>query len=321
MVIDAASIPHRPEKRRRGPGPNDPEVLIWAAVRKKPRKPGLPAYASMMADYHRAFAPELKEIIQSLPIRRGERILDFACGDGSYARWLARRVGSAGKVLALDISPGFLDAARRAARRSASGRRIQFLQADIHHRPLAENSLDLVWCAQSLYSLPDPIDALRRMAQAVRPGGQVAVLENDEFQHVLFPWPVEIELALKKAELLSFVETSDRPRKYYVGRDLCRLFRAAGLSRCKAKGVVFTRQSPLDDAARSFFTGYLGDLLQRVGPHLEPSLHDLFDRLADPLSNLFLLSSPDLTVTCVNQVVLGLKSSQQRMRRLDDGGR
>ena len=125
----------------------------------------------MMADYHRAFAPELKAIIESLPIRRGERVLDFACGDGSYSRWLARHVGPAGKVLALDISPAFLDVARQSALRSTMGRRIEFLQADIHRLPVAANSLDLVWCAQSLYSLPDPIDALlQRMAKAVRPG-------------------------------------------------------------------------------------------------------------------------------------------------------
>ena len=56
-----------PERSRHGRRPNDPEVLFLASVKKNPGKPGLPAYASMMADYHRAFAPELKAIIQSLP--------------------------------------------------------------------------------------------------------------------------------------------------------------------------------------------------------------------------------------------------------------
>jgi len=76
---------------------------------------------------------------------------------------------------------------------------------------------------------------------------------------------------------------------------------AAGLKRYKAQGVVFTRQAPLDHAARSFFTGYPENLCLRVGPHLEPSLRALFDRLSNPRSKLFLLSSPDLTVTCLNQ--------------------
>ena len=73
-----------------------------------------------------------------------------------------------------------------------------FARADLRHLPIPDDSFDLVWCAQSLYSLPDPVDALRRMARAARPGGIVAVFENDEFHHVLLPWPVEVELALAR---------------------------------------------------------------------------------------------------------------------------
>ena len=90
---------------------------------------------------------------------------------------------------------------------------------------------------------------------------------------------------------------------------------AAGLKQCKAQGVVFTRQAPLDHAARSFFTAYLENLRLRVGPHLEPSLRALFDRLSNLRSRLFLLSSPNLTVTCLNQVVIGIKSSPRSMRK------
>ncbi len=53
----------------------------------------------------------------------------------------------------------------------------------------------------------------------------------------------------------------------------------------------------------------------RVGPHLEPSLRALFDRLSNLRSRLFLLSSPNLTVTCLNQVVIGIKSSPRSMRK------
>jgi len=96
---------------------------------------------------------------------------------------------------------------------------------------------------------------------------------------------------------------------------------AAGLKQCKAQGVVFTRQAPLDHAARSFFTAYLENLHLRVGPHLEPSLRELFDRLSNPRSRLFLLSSPDLTVTCVNQVAIGIKSSSRSTTKPGDGDR
>ena len=192
---------------------------------------------------------------------------------------------------------------------------IQFVQADLNRLPLAENSIDLAWCAQSLYSLSDAVEALRLMARAVRPGGHVAVFENDELHHVLLPWPVEIEMAVKKAELHSYIDTSEKPRKYYVGRELRRAFREAGLANCRARSVAFTRQAPLDRAARSFFTRYLVDLHQRVRPYLESGVVELFDRLADPASEQFLLSHPDLAITCLNHVVIGTKPGVMRNKQ------
>jgi ubiquinone/menaquinone biosynthesis C-methylase UbiE len=261
-----------------------------------------------MAAYHRAFPPELIEIIKGLPIHRGDAVLDFACGDGSYALWLARRVGEAGKVIALDVSPAFLEVARRkVARRPELARRVRFVQGEVGRFPLRDGAVDLAWCAQSLYSLPDPIGAVCRMAHTVRPGGYVSVFENDELHHVLLPWPVEIELALRRAELEAFVAGSDEPRKFYIGRQLLHAFREAGLAEVRARSVAFTRQVPLDPAARRFFTGYLVDLRERAGPHLESSLRGLLDRMTDPASDQFLLDGPDLSVACVNHVAIGVR--------------
>jgi len=293
------------------PGPIVEEDLALATVGNATRPSKLPDYAPMMAAYHRTFSRELRRIIRSLPLRPGASVVDFACGDGSYTRWLARRLGPGGKVLAVDISPAFLELASRTTPRSSTYQGIRFVQADIHHLPLAAGSIDLAWCAQSLYSLSDAVEALCLMARAVRPGGQVAVFENDELHHVLLPWPVEIELAIKKAELQAYVETSEKPRKYYVGRELRRAFRLAGLVDCRARSVAFTRQAPLDRAARTFFTRYLVDLHQRVRPYLESGVVELFDRLADPDSDQFLLSHPDLTITCLNHVVIGTKTGEE----------
>jgi ubiquinone/menaquinone biosynthesis C-methylase UbiE len=290
------------------------EILILGSVKHAAGRSKLPDYARMMSAYHRAFARELQEIVRSLPVHRGDRVVDFACGDGSYSRWLARRVGREGTVIGLDISPAFLKLAQSKSQASAPSRQIQFVQGDLRHLPLAPDSFDMVWCAQSLYSLPDPVDALRRMSRAVRAGGQVSVLENDEFHHVLLPWPVELELAIKKAELQSFIEQSDRPRKFYVGRDLGRAFRAAGLVKCQARSIAFSRGAPLDRASRAFFAGYLEDLRRRVGPQLEPGIRRRFERFAVPGSDQYLLSSPDLTITCVNHVMTGVKPNRRAQR-------
>jgi ubiquinone/menaquinone biosynthesis C-methylase UbiE len=267
----------------------------------------LPGYAPTLMAYHRAFAEELRATVAGLPLRPGDRVLDLACGDGVYSRWLAEPIGESGTVLAVDRSPAFLELAKQGMDGDSLADRVGFARADLQRLPITDNAFDLVWCAQSLYSLPDPVEALRRMERAVRPGGIVAVLENDEFHHVLLPWPVEVELALRRAELLALIEISEKPRKFYVGRRLCPIFRAAGLPGCQHRTWTIDRQAPLGPDDRAYFDGYLGDLRKKVAPHFSGEIHDEFERLVDPESPDYILDGPDFTVTFLNHLAWSVK--------------
>ena len=236
-------------------------------------------------------------------------MLDLACGDGVYARWLAERLGQRGRVLAVDLSPAFLELARREVAADELSDRVTFARADLRQLPIPDDCFDLVWCAQSLYSLPDPVDALRRMARAARPGGTVAVFENDELHHVLLPWPVEVELALRQAELTALQRLSKKPQKFYVGRHLRPAFRAAGLADCRHRTWTIDRQAPLEPDDRAYFAGYLADLRKKASPHLSDEVSDEFERLVEPGSPAYLLDSPDFTATCLNHVAWSVKSS------------
>lgn len=265
------------------------------------RKGKLPGYATMLSSYHRAFGRELRGMIETLPIRPDDRVLDLACGDGAYLGWLDERVGPRGLVVGLDFSVAFLDLARR----QVGGPCVTLLEADAHRLPFQEGAFDLIWCAQSLYSLLDPVEALRAMRQSVRPGGVVAVLENDSLHHVLLPWPVEVELAVREAELAAFMAESRRPRKFYVARQLVNAFRQAGLGSCQARTWTTNRQAPLDPESRTFLSEYLRNLRDRAAPRLRSELADRFARLVDPGSEEYLLNDPDLYVTTLDHLVVG----------------
>lgn len=263
----------------------------------------LPDYAPMLSDFHRAYAVELKAMIASLPIRAGDRVLEMACGDGVYANWLADRVGPRGSVTALDVSPAFLGVARA----NPVNGPVRFVAAAAERMPFADDTFDLVWCAQSLYSLPDPVEAVRLMRRVATRGGTVAVLENDSLHHILLPWPVEVELAVRKAELIRFVEASDQPRKYYVGRHLNAVFRQAGLTDCRKSTRATNREAPLSPEMHGFLEKYLDELRDRAKPHLDPEMWARFEPLVNPGSDAYLLNQHDLTVTCLDHVVLGVK--------------
>jgi ubiquinone/menaquinone biosynthesis C-methylase UbiE len=266
---------------------------------------GLPAYEPMLAAYHRAFASELRSIVGSLPITEGHAVLDMACGDGAYSPWLADRVGVEGRVVAVDKSPKYLEIARKGRTTSSFPDSIEVLCATIYSLPFEDEAFDLCWCAHSLYSLPDPVKSLMAMLRVTKPGGVVAVLESDTFHHVILPWPVEIELSVRAAELQFLVEDSQKPRKFYVGRRLRSVLRKAGLKDIVIRTVAHDRSTPLGPDELAYFTEYLKDLSTKLTNRLDGGARRKFESLVDSQSDEFLLSDPDLTVTCIDQLAWG----------------
>ncbi len=265
----------------------------------------MPDYEPMLAAYHEAFADEIGAMVGSLPIREGDLVLELACGDGAYTHRLAGRVGPSGSVVAVDLLMAYLRRASRDARSGKIATRAGFVAASFDRLPFADGRFDVAWCAQSLFSLPEPVDSVRRMARAVRPGGVVAVLEDDKLHQVLLPWPIEVELAVRAAEWRALRDESDHPAKFYVGRRLVGVFREAGLVDVRARTYAADRVAPLDGPTRTFLGEYLRGLRERVSPHLDPATRGHLDRLADPDSPEHLLDQPDFAVTLIDHVIHG----------------
>lgn len=267
----------------------------------------LPKYDRQLTDFHSAFEGELRAIVNDLPLSPGMRVLDLACGDGFYTRCIAERLGPDGFATGVDINVAYLSEAQEETSREAGRANSAFVAASFDRLPFSDGTFDLVWCAQSLYSLPEPVEAIRHMVRVLRPGGLVALLENDTLHQVFLPWPVSLELPLRAAELRSLLERSRNSSKYYVGRRLPAILAAAGLEPLRMTTHAFDRQAPLGDAERDLLQRYLEDVAERVAPHLDPALLLELRRLVDPGSPGHLLEQPYLTMTWLNVLAVGRK--------------
>lgn len=263
----------------------------------------IPKYEAKLSAYHRAYADELRGLIAALPIAEGDRILEVACGDGAYAPWLAERAGTTGRVVATDVEAAYLGLAKR----EATSPQVQLAGADLDQLPFADDTFDFAWCAQSFYSLPDPVAAVRRMARVVRPGGVVAVLENDMLHHVLLPWPVDLELAVRRAERELMGQRGGDPSRFYVGRRLVGLFQQAGLVEVRTRTHATDRQGPLGEAERTFLGEYLRELRDRVAPRLDPAARSELARWVADATEGGLVFRPDFVMTTVDHVAWGFK--------------
>jgi len=264
----------------------------------------LPSYAEMLEAYHRARAPELRRIIAMLPLAPGSRVLDLASGDGCYSIWLAER---AGLVVGVDRSLAYLGLARRRTAATPLAGRVHFEQVDAAALPFVDGCFDLAWCAQSLFSLPDPITALREMIRVTRPLGQIALLENDTIHQILLPWPVELELAVRQAQFraLSAEHLGQGLDKFYIGRNLCGLFRQCGVEACEIRTIPVERRSPLSADEELFLSHYLADLRERAWPYLDQEARTAFDMLFDRRSETYLLRRPDFYFTHLELLAIG----------------
>jgi ubiquinone/menaquinone biosynthesis C-methylase UbiE len=274
---------------------------------RRTKKRLLPAYDSQLSHFHLAYEHELQQILDSLPLTPAMKVLDIACGNGFYTRRIAERLGPGGSVTGVDVNLAYLSEARRKAKLETGLTTIELVAASFDRLPFADDTFDFVWCAQSLHSLREPIAVLGHLARVLRPNGIVAVLENDTMHQVLLPWPPQLELPLRAAELRALSADTRDPSKYYVGRRLPVVLAAAGLVPLKVTTRAIDRQAPFGEPERALLQSYLEQAERRVAPYLEPLLLRELRRLCDPRSTDHILRQPYLTMTWLNVLALARK--------------
>jgi SAM-dependent methyltransferase len=109
-------------------------------------------------------------------LRPGMRVLDVGCGPGDVSFVAARLVGLEGSVLGIDAADIIELARTRAAEQGLTS--IRFEQTTVGDLALDE-PVDAVIGRLILMHLPDPVAALRQLADLVRPGGVIAFSEFD----------------------------------------------------------------------------------------------------------------------------------------------
>lgn len=119
--------------------------------------------------------PSTDAMIAMAGVVPGARVLDVAAGAGDQTLDLAERVGPAGAVLATDLSPAIVALAQARAHRAGLPQ-VQCRVADGEDLQVDAASFDAAVCRLGLMLFPDPLQGLREMHRALRPGGGVCTV-------------------------------------------------------------------------------------------------------------------------------------------------
>ena len=133
--------------------------------------PGGQHWANRQASQDVMLAPVSDILIDRAKAKMGERIVDVGCGCGSTSMVLARQIGPAGDILAIDISAPMLARARQLA---PAGARIDFVLADATVYPFDPASFNLVVSRFGVMFFADPALSFANLRKALRPSGRLA---------------------------------------------------------------------------------------------------------------------------------------------------
>lgn len=123
---------------------------------------------------HVAQAALWRDVLASaIAAEEAKDVVDLGTGTGACAL-IAASLGH--RVRACDGSEGMLAVARQAA--AASGLDVAFEQALIEEASFAPETADIVTLRNVLWTLPDPMAALRKARSILRPGGLILVSDG-----------------------------------------------------------------------------------------------------------------------------------------------
>ena len=126
------------------------------------------------ATYDRISDPQVRwgaAVLDRLPLKGDERVLDAGCGSGRVTALLLERLPR-GSVVALDVSEQMVEQARRNLGRD---RRVELVRADLTVRPLPiTGTVDAVFSNAAFHWISDHDVLFGNLAAVMRPGARLA---------------------------------------------------------------------------------------------------------------------------------------------------
>lgn len=153
-------------------------TVVWLLVSRRRSLP-CPVWLRWCVELDNPFTKTNRAavILDHLDLQPGMTVLDFGCGPGRLTVPAAQRVGSGGRVVAVDLQAGMLARVKEKAR-AANLSNIEFIQAGAGEEKLGRGRFDRALLVTVLGEIPDRPGALKEIFDSLKSGGLLSVTET-----------------------------------------------------------------------------------------------------------------------------------------------
>jgi len=208
---------------------------------------------------HQVWATEAQRGWNLAKFKDGQTLLDLGSGPGFCTKELAYITGASGKLIAVDKSPAFIEHVKQLAKLHHLN--IEGICADFNDLHLDANSLDGMYCRWALAWIPNPEEILKKVYDALKPGGKMVL-------HEYYDWSThqtEPKLEnLTKGISAAYKSFGDMDADLNIGRHLPRILSGFGMKITGIR-VMSKLATPTDfewQWPKSFYNSYFPRLAE-----------------------------------------------------------
>jgi len=148
-----------------------------------------------------------KNVLAEVGIQPGYHVLDYGCGPGSYIAPLAKFVGEAGQIYALDVHPLAVQKVQRIASKKGFSS-VHTIHSDCQ-TGLPDQSIDVVLLYDTLHELEEAEKVLMELHRVLKQDGTLSLsdhhLKDDDIQSQMHSKGL-FKLSKKGKKTFSFVK-------------------------------------------------------------------------------------------------------------------
>ncbi len=174
-------LPGRPDQTRAQ------EKSVQPGINKQFENPNPAEFIERFEREGREVFDKRVGVVAACKIKKGTAVADIGAGTGLFTRMISPIVGSEGRVYAVDISKRFIELIDRTCREQGL-KNVTGVECTAASVELPADSIDLAFICDTYHHFEFPEKTMQSIHKALRPGGQLILVEFSRTEGVSSNW-------------------------------------------------------------------------------------------------------------------------------------